>query len=273
MGRAETGPAERGPARPQPLIGTNVKMTLTPSEATAYLATLRDLTADVEDRTLFVMPPFPAIQAAATALAGSHIAWGAQDVHPDDRGAHTGDVSAPMLADLGCTYVLVGHFERRRDHGETDELVARKARAVQRWGMIPVVWLGEMARGRSGEASFPEVAAQLRALDGVDLERSVLAYEPGWAIGAGSRPASPGWTREMVARIRTILAERCPDPDRVPVITGGSIDLQTAPALFRQPGVNGLFVGRNALDPVAFSRIIRAVSPTGGSPDRPARTP
>jgi len=131
-----------------PLVGTSWKMNLTPSLAAAYCAELRALVADVDDRTLFVLPPFPAIAAARAALTGSNVAWGAQDVHPDDSGAHTGDVSAPMLADLGCTLVEVGHHERRRDHHEDDELIARKVAAVQRWGMTAILCVGETSGRR-----------------------------------------------------------------------------------------------------------------------------
>src|SRR3990170_7554934 len=117
-------------------------MNLTSSDAAGYLGTLRSLLDELDAVDLFVLPPFTAIWVAREQLAGTGIRWGAQDVHPDDAGAHTGDVSAPMLADLGCTIVEVGHSERRRDHGETDALVARKVAAAQRWGMTALVCVG-----------------------------------------------------------------------------------------------------------------------------------
>src|SRR5438552_7567160 len=177
------------------LIGTSSKMNLTSSEAASYLDALRPMLGDIDDRGLFVLLPFTSIWVARDRLSGSNVRWGAQDVHPDDAGAHTGDVSAPMLADLGCTFVEVGHHERRRDHGETDELVAAKVAAAQRWGMTAIACVGESRR-----APLAEVAdllhQQLRRLVASDLARLVIAYEPAWAIGVGSRPASPGWVRK-----------------------------------------------------------------------------
>src|SRR5207244_3008687 len=127
-------------------------------------------------------------------LAGTNIAWGAQDVSPQEAGAHTGDVSARMLADLGCTYVEVGHSERRRDHRETDELVAAKVAQVVRNGMTPIVCVGEPTR-RSAATSIRYVRGQLeRGLVGADRSdraHVVIAYEPVWAIGVGASPASP----------------------------------------------------------------------------------
>lgn len=260
MSRPERAPAS-AVCRRQPMIGTNMKMTMTPSDAASYLATLRDLTVDVADRSLFVLPPFPALAAAAEVLAGSAIAWGAQDVFPEDSGAHTGEVSAPMLADVGCTYVLVGHYERRRDRGESDELVARKAQAVQHWQMIPVICIGEVAQADSAKLGFAPVRRQLDALADVDLSRAVLAYEPAWAIGEGSTAASPEWIRDMHELIRRRLDTSHTEARGTPVISGGSISRESAAQMLRQPYVDGLFVGRNALDPLNFSRIIHSVSP------------
>ena len=141
----------------RPIVGSSWKMHLVPSAAAAYLDMLVPALRDIADRDLFVLPAFPAIAVAQAQLTGTNVAWGAQDVHPDDRGAHTGDVSAPMLADLGCRYVEVGHWERRRDHGETRDLVAAKVAAVLRWGMQPIVCVGETLRAE------PDVTAGLLA--------------------------------------------------------------------------------------------------------------
>jgi triosephosphate isomerase len=236
------------------LIGTSSKMNLTSSEAVAYLDVLRPMVADVDDRGLFVLLPFTSIWVARDRLTGSNVRWGAQDVHPDDAGAHTGDVSAPMLADLGCTYVEVGHHERRRDYGETDELVAAKVAATQRWGMTAIACVGEAHR-----ATLSEVAElldeQLRRLAACDLGRLVIAYEPAWAIGAGSRPASPGWVRGAHAAIRERLAANEGPGSDVPIIYGGSVEPAGAGALLQQADVDGLFVGRQALDPRVFAAI------------------
>ena len=144
----------------RPLIGTSWKMHHTASEAATYLDALRPLVAGLVDRDLFVLPAFPALFVARERLTGSNVAWGAQDVHPDDRGAHTGDVSAPMLADLGCRYVEVGHAERRRDHGETAEIVAAKVAAALRWHLTPIVCVGEERR-EGPETALATVLADL----------------------------------------------------------------------------------------------------------------
>ena len=247
------------------LIGTSWKMNLTATQAAGYLDTLRPLVADITDRDLFVLVPFTSIWVARDHLAGSPVRWGAQDVHPLDAGPHTGDVSAPMLADLGCTYVEVGHFERRRAYGETDELVAAKVDAVQRWGMTAIVCVGEERRAPIEEV-VDTVGRQLRLIGAGDPSHLVIAYEPAWAIGAGAHSAPAGWVGRVHAAIRVRLAAIEPRAARVPIIYGGSVASTTAPALLAQPDVNGLFVGRRALDPRVFATIAHtAAAPEPGS--------
>jgi triosephosphate isomerase len=235
------------------LVGTSWKMNLTPSRAAVYCATLRSLVADVDDRTLFVLPPFPDISAVRDALAGSNVAWGAQDVHPDDEGAHTGDVSASMLADLGCSFVEVGHHERRRDHHEDNDLVAAKVAAAQRWGMTAILCVGEDTRSTL-EAARAHVLGQLRFVAGFDPARLVVAYEPAWAIGVGAERAPSEWIREMHGAIHERLAVAA-EAGAVPVIYGGSVDASGAAEILAVQGVDGLFVGRYALTPEGFAEI------------------
>jgi triosephosphate isomerase len=236
------------------LIGTSSKMNLTSTQAGVYLDVLRPILEDIVDRHLFVLLPFTSIWVARDRLSGSNIRWGAQDVHPDDAGAHTGDVSAPMLADLGCTYVEVGHHERRRDHGETDELIAAKVAAVQRWGMTAIVCVGEERRAPLGQV-VEALDRQLRLLAGCDPRRLVIAYEPAWAIGVGARAAAAGWVGRVHAAIRRALAASRSDGGAIPILYGGSVGVPGARALLEQPGVDGLFVGRQALDPGVFAAI------------------
>lgn len=250
------------------LVGTSTKMNLTSTEAAAYLDTLRPLVADLPDRQVFVLLPFTSIWVARDRLANTNIGWGAQDVHPDDAGAHTGDVSAPMLADLGCTYVEVGHHERRRDHGETDELIAAKIAAVHRWGMTAIVCLGEQER-LPLERAVEVVERQLAALRATDPHRSIVAYEPSWAIGVGASPASPDWVQGVHDAIRRTLAAGNADGWTIPIIYGGSVSLDAAPALLAQPAVNGLFVGRQALDPRVFAAIAHAEPAANGESGPP----
>jgi triosephosphate isomerase len=236
------------------LIGASSKMNLTSTQAATYLDALRPLLGDVADRTLFILLPFTSIWVARDRLTGSNVGWGAQDVHPADAGAHTGDISAPMLADLGCSWVEVGHHERRRDHGETDELVAAKVEAVQRSGMTAIVCVGE--QGRLPIAGVVEVLErQLRRLSGSDPNRLVIAYEPAWAIGVGAEAAPPDWVGLVHGAIRARLTVSSPAASVVPIIYGGSVSPASAPAVLDQPEVDGLFVGRQALDPVVFAAI------------------
>jgi triosephosphate isomerase len=242
----------------RPLIGTSWKMHFTATQAGAYLAVLRPLVAGVTDRDLFVLPPFPAIHVARDRLAGSNIAWGAQDVHPDDEGAHTGDVAAPMLADLGCRFVEVGHAERRRDHAETPEIIAAKVAAVLRWGMIPILCVGETRHGDPGTALaevLPDLERCLARVPADAIAPIVVAYEPVWAIGEHATAAAPAEIRAVHEGIHAWLGRRAPGGEAVRVIYGGSVDERIAPVVLGQPGVDGLFVGRRALDPAAFATI------------------
>ena len=256
----------------RPLIGTSWKMNLTPTEAAAWFAVARpllDLLAPARD--LFVLPPFPALFVAREALAGSTIGYGGQDIHPDDRGAHTGDVSGEMLADLGCRYAEIGHSERRRDHRETDELVGAKVRAALRWDLTPVMCVGEGIRGPVAHARRFVERQLLASLDGVsplDLDRVVVAYEPVWAIGEGAVAADPGHVADVHAGIDRWLAERGAGVRRV--LYGGSVDEASAADLLGLPAVSGLFVGRAALDPRRFAAI--AATPIAISRHEPART-
>jgi triosephosphate isomerase len=244
----------------RPLIGTSWKMNLTSTEAAAWFDAFLPRVADVLDRDLFVLPPYTSVWVARERLAGTTIAWGAQDVSPHDAGAHTGDVAAPMLADLGCTIVEIGHSERRRDHGETPELIAAKVQAALRWGMRPLICIGEARMAPVAvtiDFLLEDLAGCLNGLSGEQLGSVIVAYEPWWAIGEGAVSADPVWVGEMHRLLRSWLAERS-DGEPPPVIYGGSVDAQSAPALLAEPGVDGLFVGRYALDAANFASIARA---------------
>src|ERR1700737_570659 len=169
-------------------------MNLTSSEAATYFDELRPMLAMLTTCELFVLPPFTSIWVARDRLRGSNVSWGAQDVHEEDSGAHTGDVSAPMLADLECSFVEVGHSERRRDHGETDEIVALKVRQILRHEMTPIMCVGELEPGTHASA-LDHVIGQARAglslVPQADRSRVVIAYEPVWAIGEGASAADP----------------------------------------------------------------------------------
>lgn len=241
------------------LIGTSLKMNFTSVEARRYFRTLVPLVADIRDRDLFVLPPFTALWVAREELAGTAVAWGAQNMHEDLSGAHTGDVSAPMLADLGCRYVEVGHSERRRDYGERDRHVARKVATAIDCGLEVILCVGEtheMPARRARAVVLRHLEGALGALRGAELGRVVVAYEPHWAIGAGASAAPVALVSAVHLAVRAWLGERgCGTPR---VLYGGSVSLDNAAALLAQPGVDGVFVGRAALDPRVFAEIAHA---------------
>jgi triosephosphate isomerase len=244
-------------------------MNLTRKQAPEYVGRLREHLGDalVEDPAdssgslVFLLPPYVAIDAVREALAGSPILFGAQNVHHDDVGAHTGEISAPMLADLGCRIVEVGHSERRRDECETDELISLKVRAILSHDMWPLVCVGESGPQRDAGHAEQVVLGQLATILGelatADLTRVLMAYEPWWAIGAGSVAAPLDHVARLHGLIREWLTTRGPEGIDVPVLYGGSVDLANAAALLGTSGVDGLFVGRAALDPDVFARIVR----------------
>ena len=260
----------------RPTIGTSWKMNLTATEAGAWLAIARPLLEPLTaERDLFVLPPFPAIHVAREHLGGTAVGWGGQDVHPDERGAHTGDVSAAMLADLGCRYVEIGHSERRRDHGETDAVVGAKVRTALRWDLTPVVCVGERDRGPSARAMTVvdgQLDAAFSALTPDELDRLIVAYEPVWAIGEGALAADPDHVSAVHLEIDRWLAEH--GASRRRVLYGGSVDEGNAAALLGCDGVAGLFVGRAALDPRRFAAIAATPVPShrheGGALERSA---
>lgn len=233
-------------------------MNFTRPEARKYLRTLRELVRHRDGRTVFVLTPFTDLAVAEQELAGSQIFYGAQDVHPEEAGAHTGDVSAAMLAELGCRVVEIGHSERRRDHWESDELIGRKARVVIEHGMWPLLCVGESAADRAAGDEETVIARQLdgalRSLGPDLLDRVIVAYEPWWAIGVGATSAPLDHVERLHAFIGSWLARLGPWASP-PVLYGGSVDLANAPDLLALPTVDGLFVGRAALDPLTFARI------------------
>lgn len=204
---------------------------------------------------LFVLPTAPSIDGVASLLRGTRIAWGAQHCHPADEGAHTGDVSPAVLAEMGCSFVEVGHAERRRDHAENNELVARTTAAVLRHRMTPVLCLGERERAHGSSAAEEVIALAESALVDAPPGRVVVAYEPVWAIGA-SQPAPDDHILEVVASLRSFLSTDNARQGSA-VIYGGSAHPGLLTRLGR--GVDGLFLGRFAHEPSAVPDILDEV--------------
>jgi triosephosphate isomerase len=209
---------------------------------------------------VLICPPATLIGEAARAAAGSAIAIGAQDCHPQPSGAFTGDISAEMLRDAGATAVIVGHSERRQYHGETDQMVAAKARAAHRASLYAIICVGEVESERLSGRAMDVVAAQLRGSVTAEFRSSELAvaYEPVWAIGTGRTPTT-GEIHVMHAAIRDILrAHNGPSGGDIRILYGGSVKPENAADILAIPGVDGALVGGASLKAADFLRIIRA---------------
>jgi triosephosphate isomerase len=207
-----------------------------------------------------VCPPFPYLADAAVSLAGSPIAWGAQDCSPHDSGAYTGEVSPAMLADLGCRYVIVGHSERRTLHAESDKLVAEKAKAAIAHGLTPIVCVGETLAEREAGATDAVVKRQMSAVIHLlahCVPQMVVAYEPVWAIGTG-RTATPEQAQAVHALLRAQLRAATERAERMTILYGGSVKADNAATLFAQPDIDGGLIGGASLKADEFVAICRA---------------
>jgi triosephosphate isomerase (TIM) len=219
--------------------------------------------ADYEGQEIVVCPPFVALRSVQTLLQSDKlpIGLGAQNCHPEDEGAFTGEISAPMLARLDVRYVICGHSERRELFAESDEVVNAKVKAVQRHGMRPILCVGEVLDQREAGQAVDVVVGQLRgSLAGVrvpDPEELVVAYEPVWAIGTG-RTASAADAQEMCAAIRTELAAIYDQPtaDGIRIQYGGSVKPGNVRELMAQPDVDGALVGGASLSSEDFALIV-----------------
>ncbi len=197
---------------------------------------------------MLLCPPATLIGAVGEAIAGSGVWLGGQDCHPAVSGAHTGDIAAEMLKDLGCTHVIVGHSERRQNHGEIDLVVAEKAKAAHRAGLVAVICIGETEAERvAGEAQLVcsrQIAGSVP--DGATAENTVIAYEPVWAIGTG-RTATAADVAEIHAHIRAELSRKVSSAESVRILYGGSVKGSNAGELMAVPNVDGALVGGASL--------------------------
>jgi triosephosphate isomerase len=207
-----------------------------------------------------VCVPAPYLRDVASSLQGSAIAWGGQDCSAHDAGAFTGEVSAAMLAELGCRHVIVGHSERRAMHCESDELVAEKAEAALARGLVPIVCVGETLVERDAGSTEAVVARQLAAVSALLGERTtqvVLAYEPVWAIGTG-KTATPAGAQAVHAFLRRQLAGAVHAGEGVRILYGGSVKPDNAAQLFAQVDIDGGLIGGASLKAADFIAICRA---------------
>ncbi len=245
----------------RPIIVGNWKMHKTTAEAVALVEDLRSLVAQVQDVDIGVAPPYTALMAVAEALHGSTIFVSAQNMHGEPQGAYTGEISAAMLRDAGCTRVIVGHSERRQYFAETDATVNRKLRAALNAQLDPILCIGETLDQREANATFSVLARQIRQgladIASGDMSRVVIAYEPIWAIGTG-KTATPDQAQEVHAFIRSLLGELYGKAvaDEARIQYGGSVNAGNIRPLMTQPDVDGALVGGASLEASSFAQIV-----------------
>jgi triosephosphate isomerase len=244
------------------IIAANWKMHTVPAEAAPLAATIAARTAD-PDVIRVICPPFVALGGVRDALDGTGVAVGAQNIHHEATGAYTGEISAPMLVGL-ATWVIVGHSERRRDAGETDELIARKLLRAREAGLRPILCVGEVLADREAGRADAVIDTQLRgalagpAADTVDrFDDLVIAYEPVWAIGTG-RNARGADAAAMADAIRSTLGRigASDGGSRVPILYGGSVTAANIGEFLAEPAIDGALVGGASLKPDEMAGIV-----------------
>ena len=241
------------------MLAGNWKMHNTRAEAAALAKALVASVGRAAGREVVIAPPFTSLATVADAIAGSNIRLAAQNVHWEAKGAFTGEISAAMLRDVGCTHVIIGHSERRQYFGETDDTVNRRLKAALAGGLVPIVCVGETLAERDGGTTMAVIERQVAgALSGVDVGRCVLAYEPVWAIGTG-RTATPAQAEEVHDAIRRQLAglAGAATADGVRILYGGSVKPDNVDALMAEKDIDGALVGGACLEAASFTRIVQ----------------
>jgi triosephosphate isomerase len=253
-------------AERMPLVAANWKMHKTVAETEAFLDAFLPRAAELVDTELVVCPSYPSLAAAVARCAGGGVRVAAQNMHEESRGAFTGEVSAPMLTELGVDGVILGHSERRGLFGETDEALARKVPAALEAGLTTILCVGETEAERDANQTEAVIRRQLEADLAGALEQRltevVIAYEPVWAIGTG-RTATPEQAEEAIAFIRSLVADRDEAAgEAVRILYGGSVKPDNATDLLGPEAVDGALVGGASLDPGDFYDIAAASSST-----------
>ncbi len=244
----------------RPIQAANWKMHKTRDEAVAFVEDFLPRVKDARDVDVVLAVPFTALDCVGRGLSGSAVALAAQNVNPEEKGAFTGEISPGMLVDLGCSWAIVGHSERRSLYGENDELIARKALTLLSHDILPIVCVGESLDERESGRTFQVLASQLEgSLARIPKARAaeiVVAYEPVWAIGTG-RTATPEIAQATHAFVRERLGALFgPAAEKIRIQYGGSVKPENVYALMQQPDIDGALVGGASLDPEAFSRIV-----------------
>jgi triosephosphate isomerase (TIM) len=244
-----------------PIVAANWKMNKGVEETERFLAEFLPR-APAEGTEVVVCPPYTSLKAAVEHCLQSRVRVAAQNMHEAESGAFTGEVSAPMLLELGVDGVILGHSERREHFGETDEALARKVPAALGAGLEPILCVGEREEqrdaGETAEVLTRQIDADLAEVEGHRLREVVIAYEPIWAIGTG-RTATPEQAQEAIALIRELIAKRSAEAgEGTRILYGGSVKPENAAELLSQPDVDGALVGGASLDPGDFAEIVDA---------------
>jgi triosephosphate isomerase len=244
----------------KPLLAGNWKMYKTLSDARALAQGLKSKLQGLTDRDVLVCPPFTALSSVAQELKGSSLQWGGQNAHWEKEGAFTGDIAAVMLKDIGCTYAIVGHSERRQIFGETDAMVNKRMQGVLAVGLTPIVCIGETLAEREAGKTFSILERQIKeSMAGLKPESViVIAYEPVWAIGTG-KTATPDQAQEAHVYVRkqfgALYGPKAAEAVRI--LYGGSVKPDNAKALMGQGDIDGALVGGASLDVESFTKIVR----------------
>jgi len=244
------------------IIAGNWKMNKSSAEAVEFVLDLKKKIINVDDREIVVCPPFTALSAVAKALDGTTIKLGAQNLYFQDSGAYTGEISGIMIREVGCQYVIVGHSERRNIFKETNEDVNKKILAAQKFGLIPIVCLGEKLDERESGSTFNVIEHQflgsLKEIMDNKISKLVIAYEPVWAIGTG-KTATPAQAEEIHAFIRQLLIKCYGDKaaSQIRILYGGSVSPENIGELMRQINVDGVLVGGASLKADSFEKIVK----------------
>lgn len=247
-------------ANRRPVIAGNWKMFKTVSDAEDYAVKFLEEVKDVTDLDIILCAPFTALYSLKNELEESVVHLGAQNMSWADQGAYTGEISAQMLLDVACTYVILGHSERREMFGETDEVINKKVLKALAAGLTPILCVGEnlnvREEGKAAERVSSQVAHGLSSLSPADLSRIVIAYEPIWAIGTG-KTASSNDAQQMCASIRATLSRIMgPGAEQVPILYGGSVKAENIAELLTEPDIDGALVGGASLDALSFAKLV-----------------
>lgn len=242
----------------KPMVAANWKMNTERPEAAALAKGIVDLVGRQYKTDIVLCPPYIWLHEVGMAIRDSNISLGAQNMHWEDKGAFTGETSAPMLKSIGCKYVIIGHSERRQLFGETDESVNKKLKKALSAGLHPIVCLGETLEQRESNRTAEIVSNQFRgAFDGIsDFSNITIAYEPVWAIGTG-RNATPQQAREVHLILRQMLNDKTADSAKIRLLYGGSVKPDNAGELYKQDDIDGFLVGGASLKATDFAAIVQ----------------